>query len=95
VGLSACVNPQQTQRSNITIDANGYAHVTPPPGLEGYAERRAYQSNTAQAKVAYARKMLTIDQQSYNEHPDAEHATRLEESRERLRAAVREQEAQY
>lgn len=95
-GLSSCA--QQTPRAQapaVTIDANGYAHVACPPGMQAHCLQSEYQAKSSAARISYLRQSLAIDQESYNKHPDAQHAATLEASKARLAAAVQQQEAGY
>lgn len=92
-GLASCAQPQRAQAPAVTIDADGYAHVACPPGMKEYCLQREYQSQSSAARVTYLRQILSIDQESYNKHPDEQHAAALEESKARLAAAVQQQEA--
>jgi hypothetical protein len=95
-GLSSCAQTTpRAQAPAVTIDADGYAHAACPPGMKEYCLRREYQAQSSAARVSYLRQSLAVDQESYNKHPDPQHAATLEASKARLAAAIQQQEAGY
>ncbi|CAB3798825.1 hypothetical protein LMG28138_04533 [Pararobbsia alpina] len=67
------------------------ATIPCPAGVAQYCERRAYENKRAAIQVETARKQLALAQEFYENHPDAEHAARLEEAKARLGVAVQQQ----
>lgn len=90
--LAACAQPQPVARMPTAAEVEAGAAVPCPPGLEGYCIRRQGKLAQASLKVDYARKMLAIDKDAYAKHPDTAHSINVQESEERLRLAIAQQD---